>query len=483
MKRMIMLLLACLLLCACLPTPEQEFVVNKGDSTVEDKINAAPKPEAGAESEAQPEPAAAQFFPDRWDEDAVQLSEHVRLSVHADVVQKSDGLYPVYRLKDAPLTDEDARAFAEKLLDTPAEAYTSERTKADYQKDLQAYLDDVAEWQRWVDAGKPDWGDRDESGYTQEEIDEQTAWYMERIKAAPDVLETKPVSDYSGLHLNSATVYTMQSGEKAYVYFYQWGFGIAKDCAYYGHTYTESDYRTDREFGESNAKLWHEVTMDRADAEAILNTELDRLGLTEYSVSTAEKACFLERSTDESMRYKTNGWSFKLIRNPASYPVSGVPWSPSQDLNYGTDEGFVANAPVWEEHLNVFIDENGVQSFTFSDRKAVSGMPNANVELLPFSDIQRIAKNTFTMCLRYDLIGENDVELEVYRALLTTFTLRAKDSDEYYEMPCWVLFFDGLYGMGSEEARLNYRENSQSSHDALVLNAIDGSVVHTDYGY
>ena len=306
---------------------------------------------------------------------------------------------------------------------------------------------------------------------------------MEQIKNAPDTLETKAVSDYSGLHFNSATVYTLESGAKAYVYFYQWGFGVYKNCAYFGQLYREMDYRMDKEYGESNAKFWHEVTMERADAEAILNNELVRLGLSEYSVSSAEKACLLERFTDESMRYKSSGWSFRLTRNPAGYPVSDFPWEPSQYLNYGSDDGFVANKPVREEHLTVFIDENGVQSLTFSDRKAVSGLPNANVELLPFDQVRQIAKNTLSMCMRYDLFGERTVNIEIYSAMLTTYTLRVKDSDEYYEMPCWVLFFDWLFDGDNETLRMHERESAWMQHDALVLNAVDGSIVHTDYGY
>ena len=498
MKRIIVLCLLLALLLACVPTPEQEFIVNKGDSTVEDKINAAPKPaedtvglqsdantaenpasESGNPTEA---PLAPQRFPDRWDEDAEKINERVTISMHADVIQKENGLYPVYRTKDAPLTDADVQSLAAKLLDKPVKAYTSEMTKEDYKNQLQEYLDTVAEQQAWVDAGKPDWGDRDETVFTPEQIEAETARYMELIQNAPDTLETKPVSDYSGLHFNTATVYTLESGEKAYVTFYKWGFQVYKGCAYYGHIYTEAAYELDKQDGEANAKFWHDVTMERDAAEAILKAELDRLSLTEYSVTRAEKACYLERSANERMRYKSSGWTFTLFRNPAGYPVSDLPWEPSQYLKYGNDDSFVTNKPVRDEHIVVFIDENGLQSFAFYNRREVTGLPNANVELLPLEEVQRIAKNTLAMCMPYDIIGEDSVEIEIYKALLTTYTLRIKDSDEYYEMPCWVLFFDGLLHM-PEETRMKDRKDRGLTHDALLLNAIDGSIIHPDYGY
>ncbi len=497
MKRIIILFFVLTLLLACVPTPEEEFVVNKGDSTVEDKINVTPKPAEDAagllpnthtaenpvqasenESEA---PLQAQRFPDRWDEEATKIDEHVTISVHANVIQKEDGLYPVYRTKDAPLTDAEVQALAAKLLDKPKEAYTSEMTKEDYKKQLQDYLDTVAEQQAWVDAGRPDWGDRDETVFTPEQIEAETNRYMELIKNAPDTLETRPVSDYSGLHFNTETVYTLESGEKAYVTFYKWGFQVYKGCSYYGHIYQEAMYRLDKDEGEANVKFWHDVTMEREAAEAILNTELERLSLTEYRVSRAEKACLLERSVNDRMKYKSSGWMFTLIRNPAGYPVSDLPWEPSQYLKYGNDDSFVANEPVLEEHIVIFIDENGLQSFSFYNRREVTGLPNANVELLPFEEVQRIAKNTLAMCMPHDIIGERSVNAEVYKALLTTYTLRVKDSDEYYEMPCWALFFDGLWG--DREFLLRARESYFEQHDVLLLNAVDGSIIHPDYGY
>ena len=119
MKRMIVILLVLSMLIACVPTPEHEFIVNKGDSTVEDKINAVPKPaedtvqHQGAVSENPVPPIEAptqpQVFPDRWDEDTVQINDRVSISVHADVIQKADGLYPVYRTKDVLMSEERAQ--------------------------------------------------------------------------------------------------------------------------------------------------------------------------------------------------------------------------------------------------------------------------------------------------------------------------------------------------------------------------------------
>ncbi|MBR4906679.1 MAG: hypothetical protein IKZ44_07455 [Clostridia bacterium] len=491
MKRMIIVFLALSMLVACVPTPEHEFIVNKGDSTVEDKINAAPKP---AEDTVQQEGAASgdpvapvdaptqpQLFPDRWDEDVVQINDRVSISVHADVIQKADGLYPVYRTKDVLMSEERAQEIVSKILDKPVEVYASEPTKEDYQNELKAYLDEIAAWEEWLANGKQE--DRDETGFTPEKIEEKTNWFMEQIQKAPDKLEARKVSDYSGLHTRSESIYTLQCGEKAFVTLYDHRMSVYKGCEGLGQIYRESHYIEDKEEGESNAKYWKDVTMERADAEAILDAALTSLGMTEYKVSAAERACLLEHKKGGGKQYRTNGWMFVLAHNPAGYPTSNLSWHPSPYLSYGSDESFAASETIKTEDLIIFVNEDGVQSFSFSNPREIVGLSNANVELLPFEDVKRIAKNTLAMCVPYDIIGENKTNLEIYKAMLTTYTLHVKDSDEYYEMPCWALFFDGLWAGDSEAFRLKSRETNGTIHEVLLINAIDGSIIHTKYGF
>ena len=108
MKRIIAILLMLLLLAACQPTPDHDYVINKGDDIVEQKLSATPVPaqpiedavgvdnktEAPTGETEGPKAAAAltpQTFPDRWDEDTEKISDHLTIAVHADVVQRADG--------------------------------------------------------------------------------------------------------------------------------------------------------------------------------------------------------------------------------------------------------------------------------------------------------------------------------------------------------------------------------------------------------
>ena len=94
MKRIIAVLLMLCMLAACVPTPGTEFVVNKGDKTVEQKLSTTYDKE--------------QHFPARWDEDTYDANEYLSISFNAEVMTKADGLYPVYRTRSAEITGEDA---------------------------------------------------------------------------------------------------------------------------------------------------------------------------------------------------------------------------------------------------------------------------------------------------------------------------------------------------------------------------------------
>ena len=80
-------------------------------------------------------------------------------------------------------------------------------------------------------------------------------------------------------------------------------------------------------------------------------------------------------------------------------------------------------------------------------------------------------------------------EQEICDVMLSTFTLLVKDSSDFYEMPCWIVSYDCCDPVRGEED-LEYRKSMweyelndpNASHDTLIINAVDGSIVHPDYG-
>lgn len=509
MKRIIPVLLACLLLCACLPTPEQEYVVSKNDNVLEQKLNATPLPEedtvaavttdrpadrpapsAAATDAPTSAPSGTQRFSDRWDEEAGSIRDHVTLSIHADVVTKADGLYPVYKTRQAPFTERRVIEIAETLLQKPEKCELIDGlTKEEWTKQFKEFLDEVAAWEEWVEKGKPDDGvDRDETGFDPAYVEEMSAWYAEQIQNAPDRLGAASASDYKSYQIGQSVNYTLASGEHATVEScvnQSWNtMSVSRNCKRFGYIYYEHLYEQDRkgEDPNTNARYWMEPTVTREEAEKTLTDAMNRLELSGFSVVYAEPATYLDAADGYNVAV-SGGWAFVLRRDFDGYPQIDVSYEPSDLLAYGDGEAFVYNEPIKKEEITVFIDENGLERFSYIGQKEITGKANANVELLPFDRIQSIVKNTLSVCypMRFRN-SDRDVALEVYRMVLTTYTLRVRDEQDQYEIPCWVVFFDGWNGL-PEEARQNERTRRDMHQECIVINAIDGSVVHDKLGY
>lgn len=504
----IILIAALLLLCACQPTPETEFIGNKGDNVLEQKLYATPEPVTDSVSlntnpsdapnagnpgeptapnpETTSEPTAApmvQTFPDRWDEDGITLRDYVTLSIHTGVVTRADGQYPAYRTRVEPFTEEQIVRIADTLFPKPiARELLEAKTKEELGAELQKYLDDVAAWEEWVANGKQ--GDGDDTGYDPEEVKRTTDWYMNEIKHAPDTLETVSVSDYSGYRIGQRARYQLENGENVLITSYGRDANnysnyviLAKRCKQVGVLYWEHDYIKDKDDPTTDTnRYWKDSDLPLEDAEATLWQGLEKLGIEGFTVSMAERATLLD-SSETSTVGVSGGWRFELRRN-FDYPVFDISYRVSSVLDFGATEGYDVNEPIRMEYISVFVDENGIEYFEYSGQKKVLSEVNPNVELLPFDDIQRIVKNTLSVCYpkqRYQGNENRQISLEIYRMMLTTQTLRVPDSDDYYEVPCWVVLFDGFHSNNPEN-----RIDRRFSHDAIIINAVDGTVVFSE---
>lgn len=494
MKRIALMILMMLLLSACIPTPEQAFVVNKGDNIAEEKINETPGTDANAQTGV-----GRQTFPDRWDEEPIAESAHLVVRAHADIRTKADGLYPVYRTREAEITAETVKNIAVKFLDRPTSSSESLMTKEDYGRQLQHFLDERARYEEWVKAGKPvDWSNVDECEWTPEEIERETNWYMERIKNAPDSLTSQAVNDYSGLSKNKAMAFTLASGEVASISYSNDYYIIGKGCTGIPNFYTVYEYREDLEWKEGKYAKWMESEVSCEDAQAVCLSEAERLGFAGFSIAGSYEATLFD-SVGAEWTAVTGGWCFDLTRGFDGYPQFASRVYASQNLNYGSGDDYMVNKVIPRERLTMFVTKDGLRTIRYDGPKDVSGLVNANVELLPFDEIKGRIANALLSCFPYERAAastegrdENSprLELEIYEITLSTFTLRIKDSTDFYEMPCWFVSYDccdPVRGEADWEFRKSQREyelnDPNMGHDVLVINAVDGSIVRPDYGY
>ena len=161
------------------------------------------------------------------------------------------------------------------------------------------------------------------------------------------------------------------------------------------------------------------------------------------------------------------GWRFLLHRDCGGYPPLRCA-APTDRFSYGESAGY--SRPIREESIEVFVAADGLKSFAYCGPKAVVGLEAANATLLPFDEVRRLACGAFS-------VGLAAADAEVYRIVLTTVTLRIKDSDQYRETPCWYFYFD------TRQLSDEFRFSPVLHHEALLLNALDGTLVHPQSGY
>jgi len=483
MKRILILLtLFCLLFTACQPTPEQEYIVNKGDDTLTVKLDATDAPREAANE--------VKLFPDRWEEEETEVQSGVFIGVNAEIIQKTDGRYPVFRTQSAAFTTDTVIEKLNTLLPAkPVATYDFEYTKEYWKNSLKEYLEFVEERRQWLIDGIPDLGDYDY--WIPEEndpfVEKQIEQYMSSIENAPDELEERSASDYSGLAMGERTCYRLENGETVMVLCRPnyWVVQRKNEGGDVFRVLCSYEVEQAKEEREPVVNAWVEPKLPREDAEAVLWREMERLGFTDFVLDAAFPADYIRRNEvsveDLTFFCVSTGWSFRLRRDFGGYPAYNAQMLPSQYLSYDQTDTAIYNEPIADEYINVFIDADGLQSFVYDAPKAVTGIVNPNVELLPFDTVKEQIKKTLAACLAgdpYDLGGH----YEIYRLLLSTYTIREKDGDGFLEMPCWYVFFD--WPLAEESAREKRRADlSGMWQQCMILNAIDGSVINPEYGY
>ena len=470
MKRFRMLLLAALmLLCstACQPTPAQEYVVNKKDSNVEQKLRDDAR-------------QTAQTLPERWDE--LYEGDLLTLTFNAPIVQKADGLYPVYRTRPDPLTEEQIIRYLSVLFPNPVTVRQNRPTKADIQKEMEWYLKEAEAKLAWQDAGRPDDGvDRDETPLTREEVNEELANYQKLINEAPDRNEESPVTAYrvpvSGEE--GQLVFGLKSGESVIVSPSWNGSLYAGLGASFSNVYRRYDYEFEKQYEDEEDLLpYTPVTADKTKCELRAKEALTKMGIEGMVLAESEEANLMD-----GRMCLSGGYECLFVRDFGGYPYLGSNFEPCQHLSYGSDESFAANKYIRHEELRLFADEEGVKLISFDSPKMIVGIESKNIDLLPFDQAQDRIKQglTYGLAKWAQDMQVNDpgkkMNVEIYELALTTYTLHVPNSEDYYEMPCYVVYFDEW------ERPTSAREDKSMMQDTLLINAVDGSIVHTAYGW
>ncbi len=459
----VILLAVCCLLTACQPTPQEEIVINRGDKVMEEKIAASAEPTVMPGAPVPTEVTRVYNFPARWEE-TYAVSDKLTLRFEADVTQKEDGMYPVYSLREKEFTGEEAQALLEAFL--PAQPVRLEAlgdVKADWKRRMEDYMETVSEQQERQSLPENQRGDGDDTVFTEEEIKEQMAWFQEQMDAAPESHDSRPVTDYSDVKPFFQGAYTLEDGSVANVTLWETGLTVFKGVKEY-------EVMAGKDFVEENPGYrWQEADIALEAAEQAGRQMLKTLDMEGFSLLTAkEQNVYAGEHTP-----LTAGWTLTYVRDFGGYPLL-TSVRPSERLKYGEGDGYMVNKRIMEEQLTLFVNGDGVQRLSYWNPKEILRLENSGVELLDWEQVQERAKQAFGWCL-VPYNEDYGYTYSVYKAVLTCHILRQADSEDYYAVPCWVFYFDE-----GDEWPLKQRAEGNVLIEALYINAIDGSIVHTE---
>ena len=177
MKRMIVICLLLALLLACVPTPEEEFVVNKSDQSA--MIESSRSEDAQAVTDLR----TAYHIPERMTAELTSPDGVTHVTVDAEIVVP-DGPLPIVRVYAAEFEQPIVTALWNTLVGDNVlyNQWEDEETKADIERDLKQYSEQLSQ----IQSGELDEND---AMYSVDELTEMIAELQARYASAPDGYE------------------------------------------------------------------------------------------------------------------------------------------------------------------------------------------------------------------------------------------------------------------------------------------------------
>ena len=449
MKRIIILLLLTLLL-ACVPTPEEDYVINKAEAR---PANSA-QPDTDSET-TQPELSA--LFPSHWTEDFTPNRPNLTVSVDADVDAIGREYYNVYRLKPVSFTPEQVDTFYRCTLGgAKAAAYRHDSHGNNYpfigQLDAEAReligLLNLSDEELIANGIDPDAiaGTR---AYWQSELNELKKRYSEAVE--PEFIEDFAAFSESRDDMTEGALFSPDTGDE--IGSFSFSAVIKND--------DPRDGALSMEIFEDALKAPSEAfpnhTGKQEESVALGETLLEQLGLYDFTLNRIDR----DPGTGHFILYYTR--SFDGI--PYSSAIADTPITvmdgPTLSLLYER---------YWrDEQLQLTTGDYGIQICEWIS-SCVPGEAVRAEQALPFERIQELFRRDIGYVADYDATyGERTLDMKVDQIQLGYKRVPVKDHVGSYEVvPVWT--FSGAY-------YVNGSKTAEYSGVLLVLNAIDGSIV------
>ncbi len=422
----------------CQPTPTEEAVVNRGDGTLEGAILADPLDPYSYEA------------PDRWEETYEVREQEIRIS--AEIELPDSELHPVITVKRRAFSANDVLLILRSVSSGDWSVRESEYSRDELMQDLENVSKGA-----FVDVD-PETGELIWEPYEGQQEE------MERLQALIEKTPTEdtyvPVqADNLAIPINRRRV---KDGTGTTWYLSAKSQLITLDRYRDGSVQMENwVMQGDATPGEKAHPLYN-IQISETEAIQKGDAMIDALGFRDFRLADTQKARDVQDYT-----YTVLGEGYWLTYVPAL--DGAIPCyygnSVDPDFLYFTQGDGVTYAPDWpQEHIQMFVTEEGILFLSWAAPKETVLTANTNVRLLPFDEIQKNVKKL----LEYGTGGEKGSPILVKRMVLTTAVAQIPNQgDEAFLVPTWAIFLT---------SELNERLNIDMG--VLLINALDGTYIN-----
>ena len=418
-------LLAVLLLCACVPTPEVEPVPNKGDNIMEQVVHTTPIPDETSEQGFVVPDFSA---PPHWTE-SMDI-QGTRVEIDADIVYENTA-HPVYRIKEETQFDGKTLKALMDLFVSPTKWRAVDSTRAELIADLQRAIRGMDTGETDPETGEPIYASYDGQ---QEEIN--------RIMAALQAISPEEEwTDIENLPLGEGIV----SDEKRKAYYASDGLLFTMRESRDIQIRTALLMEQIQEFRNETLSL-PEPSMTKERAIELAEDCLKEVGLDErLSISYVTKAYTVYNNPETGhYEYVGSGWQIGCMTktegakmfHPTFYDYNGGPINTSAEA--------VAFRPKRRsELLTLYFEDDIIKEITWVYPQTLLSVENPAVTLLPFTDIQTRIRDRLTYGLSW-LEGRPLHQTIFVKEIALTYlpAERANDGYTYYWSPMWAVVYE-----------------------------------------
>jgi hypothetical protein len=477
MKRIIIALLALLLLLACQPTPEEDAVKQKDTVAMIDTVR-----DANANEPDGAKTSVRDQMPGRLEWDFTTETRNVHITADAPIRVLSDGGFPLLRCERRGFGAADNLAICKALMhaDTVYES-VPQRTKKDVAKQIEGLMEVLNDTERKSEI----WKD-----YTEEEIEnELLPMWREKLQALQELYRTLPDTDdpvpnpvWDGRIDVQTTVvagpyddqlrdcdFTVLDVGQEEPHFWQLHYTKASEWNsswYYGdiETIDPSQYDT--------AHPGASMTPDQAIASV--------QALLDPFVRTAVNGVYWDdnrsdTSGADSDFHLKEAYIVELC--PVYYGSAAGMYLSTSTAGEDVEMQGGSYAPLWNRELIVAaVNDEGVLMLVWQEPLKVTEVVSENCPLLPFEEIETIAKQQLNRCLANDWQQNGSVTISRVELGLVRIA-EPNEMERALLAPVWCVFGEGNYPGIPQPIRYN------SGNPLLMINAIDGTIIDARKGY